>query len=109
MENAHPRFEEVYMKRKMLALCLMVIISLALSGSAWSEPLSYRADMAISGRNAQPSLILAAADEPTGKGGAARSVGPYNPAQPYAGAYTPKALFLRIPAAPIGSVLPIII
>jgi hypothetical protein len=97
MENAHPWFEEVNMKRKMLALCLMVIISLALSGSAWSEPLSYRADMAISGRNAQPSLILAAADEPAGRGGAARSIGPYNSAQPYAGAYTPKALFFKNP------------
>jgi hypothetical protein len=87
------------MQRKMLTLSLTIIISLALSGAAWSEPLSYRADAAISGRSAQPSLILAAADEPTGRGGAAGIVGPYNPAQQYAGSYTPKALFFKNPGS----------
>jgi hypothetical protein len=87
------------MKRKMLALSLTVIISLALFGTAWSEPLSSRADTAISGMNAHPSLILAAADEPTGTGGATRIVGPYNPAQQYAGSYTPKALFFKNPGS----------
>jgi hypothetical protein len=99
MENAHSPVKEACMKRKMLALSVTVIISLALHGAAWSEPLSYRSDTSIPGRSAQPSLLLAAADEPTGRGGATGSVGPYNPAQRYAGSYTPKALFYKNPGS----------
>jgi hypothetical protein len=99
MENAHYRVKEVFMKRKELALSLTVIISLVLSGGAWSEPMSYRADTTISGRSAQPSMILAAADEPAGKGGATSKVSPYNPAQQYAGSSTPKALFFKNPGS----------
>lgn len=87
------------MKREMLDLSLTVIISLALFGTAWSEPMSSRADTAVYGRSAQPSLILAAADEPTGRGGAAGRVGPFNPLQQYAGSYTPKALFFKNPGS----------
>jgi hypothetical protein len=99
MENAYSRLKEVCMKRKMLALSVTVITSLLLSGAAWSEPLSYRRDTALSGRSAQSSLILAAMDEPKGRGGATGSAGPYNPAQRYAGSYTPKALFYKNPGS----------
>jgi hypothetical protein len=87
------------MKRKMLALSATVVTLLVLSGAAWPEPLSFRGDMAISGRSAQSSLILAAMDEPKGRGGASGSIGPYNPAQRYNGSYTPKALFYKNPGS----------
>jgi hypothetical protein len=87
------------MKRKMLILNITVIISLAFCGAAWSEPLSFRSNMTISVESAQPSLILAAADEPAGRGGATGSVGPYNPVQRYAGSYAPKALFFKNPGS----------
>ncbi|HTP05653.1 MAG TPA: hypothetical protein VMM54_10945 [Nitrospirota bacterium] len=87
------------MKRKMLSLSLTIILSLVLSGVAWPEPLLNRLDTAISGRSAQPSLIVAAANEPTGRGGTPGIVGPYNPAKQYAGSATSKGLFFKNPGS----------
>ena len=84
------------MKRNLLALSATVILSLALCGTAWTGPSSRQGDTAIA-MSGQPYLILAAMNEPAGRGGATGIVGPYNPARQYAGSYTPKALFFKNP------------
>jgi len=85
------------MKRNLIALSAAVIMSFALYGTAWSGALSHKGDTAVSGGSDQPYLILAAMDEPTGRGGTTGIVGPYNSTQRYNGSYTPKALFFKNP------------